>query len=851
MPYTYNGIGTWYRFSKNHQSYHGVCRACGRNATLTSYDTTLCFVVLFVPVIPLGKKRIIDECSVCRRHAVMPHAQWRVAQERINSTVAAYRAAPTDSVLAREALIAVLGLRDLTTFHVLADQIATSLAGDAKMLLMLAEASQMLGQYEKIEGLLRSAVAVDTTDESKEALARFLVTQGRPDEAIPYLEHVITQGIPDRVDLIYHLAQVYQAMGQHEKAIQAFQDCERIHPAISSDTKFLKLKAASEKRLGTQKKVPFGELERKEKRARSINKFAVAAGGALLVGGIGYLGLAAARGFSRDVYLVNSLGREYTVKINDISHRLAARSTRRISVAEGNIRVEIADAPPGVEPRTVTLRTPFFSRPFDSRTFVINPDEAGLLRVVRSYYGADKNTLPEPELLSAVAGECLASFPDLDLVFDPFPTSIKADKRSDIISRTRLEVAAIEQPAMENYALLAAIPKAGSEKVTHAVRRHLQLEPQRDDLLDIASNVISADELVQLLRPRLGDRPVLVELHREYQSAMSKLGRDEEMEKDYAKLLAAEPGDSALMYLAGRAAGNPYDSKALYLKAANSGNPPIQVFYSLAYLARANGEHAEAAAWAARLSAGAGDNRVLRLYARETMMVAGEWRKVIEMAKQDRNGELPHRLSALSDEATANLMLGDPVEANLLLSQGRAILRSYGGQEYEHWFRRQQAEHDYMLGNIASLIPWLKGDKSSSALVTAALIEKDVVAADRELGDSVSPDAHLLVYILAKTKGQSELARKHWNLAAEAFSKGRRDHRMAAKILRGDRSDLELLMVDSLDGSEKCLLLTALALEDRSLAPKVVPLARRLNSLRSFPYLLVNDALNEAEGKAR
>ena len=68
MPSTVNGIGTGYWGKKNRHSYQGQCRGCNRQTTLTCYDTTYCFVVLFLPVIPLGKKRILDYCAACSRH---------------------------------------------------------------------------------------------------------------------------------------------------------------------------------------------------------------------------------------------------------------------------------------------------------------------------------------------------------------------------------------------------------------------------------------------------------------------------------------------------------------------------------------------------------------------------------------------------------------------------------------------------------------------------------------------------------------------------------------------------------------------------------------------------------------
>ena len=48
-----------------------ACKSCQRVGNLESYDTRLWFVVVFIPIIPLGRKRIIDKCPSCTRHYVM------------------------------------------------------------------------------------------------------------------------------------------------------------------------------------------------------------------------------------------------------------------------------------------------------------------------------------------------------------------------------------------------------------------------------------------------------------------------------------------------------------------------------------------------------------------------------------------------------------------------------------------------------------------------------------------------------------------------------------------------------------------------------------------------------------
>ena len=81
MPVTYNGIGTRYHGQTNVQTRTGVCRSCGRTVQLQSYDTRLWFVILYIPIIPLGRKHIIDSCPACRRHYATDLDKWETARQ--------------------------------------------------------------------------------------------------------------------------------------------------------------------------------------------------------------------------------------------------------------------------------------------------------------------------------------------------------------------------------------------------------------------------------------------------------------------------------------------------------------------------------------------------------------------------------------------------------------------------------------------------------------------------------------------------------------------------------------------------------------------------------------------------
>ena len=69
MPFTVNGCGTHYYGRRNESKFAGTCASCGRHAWLSSYDTRECICLIYIPVVPLRRYRISNQCSLCTRHA--------------------------------------------------------------------------------------------------------------------------------------------------------------------------------------------------------------------------------------------------------------------------------------------------------------------------------------------------------------------------------------------------------------------------------------------------------------------------------------------------------------------------------------------------------------------------------------------------------------------------------------------------------------------------------------------------------------------------------------------------------------------------------------------------------------
>src|SRR4051794_24223336 len=101
MPSTVNGIGTHYYGKKNRAVRTAMCQSCHRVGPLESYDTRLWFVVVFIPVIPLGRKRIIDQCPYCTRHMVADADAYDQARQlQISGSLERFRREPSPEAAA-------------------------------------------------------------------------------------------------------------------------------------------------------------------------------------------------------------------------------------------------------------------------------------------------------------------------------------------------------------------------------------------------------------------------------------------------------------------------------------------------------------------------------------------------------------------------------------------------------------------------------------------------------------------------------------------------------------------------------------------------------------------------------
>jgi len=202
MPVTVNGIGTHYYGKKNLETRPGVCRQCGKGVNLCSYDTRLWFVIVFIPIIPLGRKRILDQCPACRRHFVLDLHKWETTKQlEISGALEQFRSNPTP-----EAAIAVH--QQLINFHQMAQaaefrqMMLGKFSDNAKIHAYLGIVLTQLGKPEEAATCFSRALELrPDLPEARVGVARMHLRTQKFDEARKLLDFLVSSTFQNELAL--------------------------------------------------------------------------------------------------------------------------------------------------------------------------------------------------------------------------------------------------------------------------------------------------------------------------------------------------------------------------------------------------------------------------------------------------------------------------------------------------------------------------------------------------------------------------------------------------------------------------------------------------------------------------
>jgi tetratricopeptide (TPR) repeat protein len=605
MPFTINGIGTRYAGMSSASARLGPCEFCRRQTTLTSYDTREFFCILYIPLIPLAKYRILGECASCRKHRRAPAAVFRAgldaelgplrervlrsprdaeAQEALTRALIAWGLTDEADSCARSA---VLEMPDNVQLNCLAGQIALTSGDDVAA-----------ARY-----LTRAVELAPSNANARLSLGRTLYLQQRWSEAIIQLAEARRLGNDAATPIL--LAQSYEQLSRWQEALDIWQGL-----ASASPTKeLLRRTAYCRKQLGH----PLSDAERRASRKWwPFRRDAVAkikpTGPAKVGGGTSkivlyggsFIAVVMVLAFGTLAYFhiteadvwFDSIKPRTTFRVDGETFTMDAGPVMR-ALKYGDHTVLVTDR----DGRKLDERTIHVARPgwFDTltgnRAFVYNTAGMRVYERATIIYSTSPSSEPPPEYL---AGEAFFPVDGIDYFFSEPPQTIELS--SSTSSETKHGLAIARGVTLVEYANEQSYEgqvERASQLLEQALAFDACDEAAREHLVATLRTMNRKDSALTIAKKGTRDCGSVVS-HRLYQNVWRAAGFRDAVQAEYETLSTSHPESAMYHYLLGRAENDRVASEREFREAARLDQSFAWAHVGLAYVDLGNGRYEEA-----------------------------------------------------------------------------------------------------------------------------------------------------------------------------------------------------------------------------------------------------------------
>ncbi len=838
MPSTINGIGTTYYSRRNVVERPGVCEHCGRPGRLSSHDTILWFTIFFIPILPLGRKRILDYCPTCTRHHVMPLRQWEeLRRTSIQEGIAAARARPDDPEAALALHATLISVGQIAEADQQAALLQKQFPNSALVFSTLGGAMDFLGRHAEGVPLHERALQLDPArPSSRIAVALDRIGKGRLDEARDLLRFLESPEAAQAPGALLQLARAYVQAGRPAEAEPLLGLLLQHVPNIGKDPAFRKTMRQAEKALGTRTSRLPAAMD-----AAAWRKVAIAAG-VILALGAGFVLWNAHLARNRLLHVVSGFEAPVTVQI-DHRHTVVLKKPgyTTLRLPEGRHHARISG--PVNEEATFDLKGGFFSRMGDRQVFILNAGRSALLVQERTLY----STRPDRDSFGGMTfhyDRPFYQFNGVDYVFREFPKQITLDSSTSKEWRSR--VGLLESPAAVFFYL--ANNKKAAEAMT-LMEWHLRLHPEQDGLLApyLQAAALAKRETAALnyLREACRRRPIAIAWHRAFQHLAEQQGELNELRPQYDALLKAEPDSSALLYLRGRLGTRVSESRPYYEAALNRDPANAYAHYAMGVTLAGEGRWPEARAHLAQAVEQRPDDAEMsdmlfqaRMAVGDTAALERELRASVAREPGDMSRTIQLCQVLVARKQTADIAT---VKANL-----KKQLSRDAPDQVEDGLESVDAVVLYGLGDLEGLDRLIRKNSGQPGILP--LIELGRLA---EAGEAITAQTRAdderdgildLTMAVAHAAAGDETPARTWMASALArFEKCNDDRRIVGELLArpeppspGELEDYTLVP------RLKAILLVALAQKHPARRTEFLTFARRLNVTQEFPYHLLN-----------
>ncbi|QDU80178.1 cellulose synthase subunit BcsC [Polystyrenella longa] len=442
MPFTINGVGTTYFGKKNKNEYQGKCEFCGQPSQIIDYDTLHSVCLLYIPIIPLGRKRVLGECNHCGQHRTLKLSEWEDSVESaLTESMLRMKEKPHD-------LAAAIELHQ--TFHQAGKQdqaaeiarvIKERFPRDFDAHYYLTTWYEITGRPEDAQKSIRKAYELAPhKPEAIQGMAVAYIQEGEPDRAEKLLEELEQDEEHHDPGLWILLAEAYQQQGEHKRAHQLFTKLKEESPELSRHPDFSKAVRKTEKHLKPTnrilKPVPIYQ-----------QPWAIVSAVVLLIGSVVVMGSLYLKS-NRSVYVLNGLNEPIEVMVGEELIHVPPLSQTEVSVSEGAHTVQLQAPLSEVEkrePYDFTMESSFFKRLIDDTVTILDPTESAAYMKVVEFYSEDEDqdfserAAKESQVFMF---EKLKQFDDINFYFEEFPLEIhvSSSNPTEVHQRTGLRL---------------------------------------------------------------------------------------------------------------------------------------------------------------------------------------------------------------------------------------------------------------------------------------------------------------------------------------------------------------------------------------------------------------------------
>jgi tetratricopeptide (TPR) repeat protein len=834
MPETINGIGTWYYGKSNVKTRQGWCEHCKRETTLSSHDTRKWFVIFFIPIIPLGRKRVLDECPHCTRHRALDLAEWhKLREEVIRKGLEEMAAHPKDPEAAIRLHQSYLYFDQTEESARVLDFLRQGFPADVKTQLYLGGVLNSLRRPAEATDCFERALALQPDNrEAQLAAGVQRLVFGRLAEAHALLKFLEEEKADPRPSVLLALAAAYQKEGKHDEALRLFGLAARQGPALNQDREFRRSVQQSEQALGrTASTLP--PLKRR------IWPYALGSGlaaAALLVALFVNYHISQ----NRTLHVVNGSPQPVTLTLDgQPAIAVASGGLQTLTLAEGTHHVSLTG---GVaQEMDFTLETGFWERFASSPLFILNAGGRAILVEETAIYSAAPSG---PGRFALHYGQPFLSFPDVDYAFKPFPEQIRLESKQRSVAKTR--VGWLEgKPVGAFYGLLQG--NRASEALGF-MEWYLDLHPADSECLSAYSGAAlqsnSRNRASAFLAAGCGRRPVEIEWHRTYQTL--RQDEPEALRKEYDGGLAAAPEDARLLYLRGRLCSSCREARAFYERALAKDPRLAHAHHGLAYQLAGQGEWRAAREHAAAACEAEPANRGFRAGLFRARCALGEWEA---LEKELRAAVILPDPPALAYGELAEVLAVQRKTKefeDLCAQYERKISGAVSPERARGAVAGLRSHFFYILGDFPAMeIAMAQQDSESSAAGRFQIAVEQLQPKQAEVllkgSEWASADhrAQLALSLAAQHAGDAQQAAAWRKSAADLLAKGDEDERRTAALLTASQCSLDQLTDLNVDAAEKALVAAVLAQRFPNQSEAFLGLSRRLNVSRAFPYHLL------------